>query len=274
MAKKNLRKTGQKIIIGNWKMNPLTVAEAKRIIVSVKKTAKKLDRTTVVACPPFPFIAYALPRDSGKSAGKREMRVGAQNVFYEEQGAFTGEVGARELSDMGLEYVIVGHSERRRTGEAGFAMESNEIIAKKAIAVAQTGMTAVLCVGETVRDEQGEYLDFLEKQIRASLAGFSKKFVIEGRLIIAYEPVWAIGAKEAMTPTLIHEMTIFVKKVLADLYGQDEAFNVPVLYGGSVNFRNAADIIREGEVNGLLVGRESVNAPGFTELLQAVDAVK
>ena len=274
MPKKSSRKSGQKIVIGNWKMNPLTVAETKRIIASVKKEAKKSVRTTVVMCPPFPFVGYALSKEPEKIGAKGVVAVGAQNVFYEEQGAYTGEVSARQLKDMGLHYVIVGHSERRRVGENSFASETDEIVAKKAIAVAQIGMVPILCVGETVRDQQGEYLEFLKNQIRASLQGFSKKFVIEHRLIIAYEPVWAIGAKEAMTPMLIHEMTIFIKKVLADLYGQDEAFDVPILYGGSVNFRNAAEIVREGEVSGLLVGRESVNAPGFVELIRAVDEIK
>jgi len=252
----------------------MSVEEAKHIIVAVKKEAKKLVRTSVVMCPPFPFISYALPKQPEKAGGKGAAGVGAQDVFYEEQGAFTGEVSARQLADMGLDYVIVGHSERRKEGESGFAGESDLVVAKKAAAVAQTGMTAVVCVGETSRDAHGEYLEFLKNQIRASLQLFSKKWVIERSLIVAYEPVWAIGAKEAMTPTLIHEMAIFIKKVLADLYGQDEAFDVPILYGGSVNFRNAADIVREGEVNGLLVGRESVNAPGFVELIRAVDGIK
>jgi triosephosphate isomerase len=131
-------------------------------------------------------------------------------------------------------------------------------------------MTAVLCIGEKTRDAQGDYLEFLKSQIKASLSGFPKKSL--SHLVIAYEPVWAIGAKEAMTPGLIHEMVIFVKKVLSDMYGQDEVAHVPVLYGGSVNFRNAADIIKLGEVDGLLVGRESVNMAGFPDLLKAVDS--
>ena len=272
MVKKISRKTGPAIVIGNWKMNPLTLAEARRIIASAKKTAKKLTRTHVVICPPFPFMEYALPKQPERSK-KGVVSVGAQDAFYEEQGPFTGEVSARQMADMGVQYVIVGHSERRRTGEHAFAAETDAIVARKAAAVAHAGMIAVLCVGETVRDAHGEYLEFLKNQIKASLQGFSKKFIADRLLIIAYEPVWAIGAKEAMTPTLIHEMTIFIKKVLADIYGQDEAFNVPILYGGSVNFRNAVDIIREGEVNGLLVGRESVNAPGFAELVCAVDEI-
>jgi triosephosphate isomerase len=274
MVKKTSRKNNPKIVVGNWKMNPLTAAEAKRIIGSVKKTAKKLSHTTIVICPPFPFMTHTLPRISLKSSEKSDVKTGAQNVFFEEQGAYTGEVSARQLVDIGVEYVIVGHSERRRIGATGFAGETDAVVAQKAVAAVEAGLTVILCVGETVRDTQGEYLDFLKNQIKMSLQGFSKKMVVGRRLIIGYEPLWAIGAKEAMTPTLVHEMTIFVKKVLADMYGQDEAFAVPILYGGSVNFRNAADIIRGGEVNGLLVGRESVNAPGFSELLRAVDEVK
>jgi triosephosphate isomerase len=121
-----------------------------------------------------------------------------------------------------------------------------------------------------VRDDQGAYLDFLKNQIKNSLAGFPKKSL--SKLIVAYEPVWAIGAKEAMTPAIVCEMAIFIKKVLSDMYGQDEVASVPVLYGGSVNFRNAADIVKLGGVDGLLVGRESINMAGFPDLLKAVDS--
>jgi triosephosphate isomerase len=114
-------------------------------------------------------------------------------------------------------------------------------------------------------------LDILKTQIKNSLNKVAKKNI--GKLIIAYEPVWAIGAKEAMSPTDIHEMSLFIKKVLADIYGHDEALSTTVLYGGSVNFRNAGDIIIKGEVDGLLVGRESINSAGFTELLKVVDSL-
>ena len=257
----------KKLVIGNWKMNPATVAHAKRIVAATKKTTRTLERTTVVVCPPFPFITYALPKGSG-ATNANELRVGAQDVSFEEAGPFTGDVSAAMLADMGLLYVIVGHSERRKVGE------TSEIVAKKALAAANAGLTAVVCVGEEVRDQDGAYLHFIKEQIKSSLVGFSKKLVASEKLVIAYEPIWAIGAKEAMTPALIHEMGIFIQKVLSDIYGQEEATVVPILYGGSVNFRNAADIIAIGDVDGLLVGRESVNQPGFSELLKAVDGVK
>ena len=262
-----LKRKQKKLVIGNWKMNPATVAHAKRIIVATKKTARILEHTSVVMCPPFPFITYALPR-GGAAGHAKDPKVGAQDVSFEEAGPFTGDVSVAMLADMGLSYVIVGHSERRKTGE------TNDIVARKAIAAAAGGLVAVVCVGEETRDTDGAYLDFIKEQIKSSLVGFSRKAVTDGKLVIAYEPIWAIGAKDAMTPGAIHEIGIFIKKVLSDIYGQDEATTVLILYGGSVNFRNAADIIAMGDVDGLLVGRESVNQPGFSELLRAVDMVK
>jgi triosephosphate isomerase len=271
-----------KIIIGNWKMNPQTVLEAKHIIAKTKNIVRKLERTTVVICPPFPFIPFAIVRKSARTGNKsanksstrnvksNEVKAGAQNVFPEAEGAFTGEVSARELVDLGVEYVIVGHSERRIGGNAG-SVETDMDVSRKTAAVVQAGMTVVLCIGEKTRDDLGEYLDVVRDEIKASLQAFPKRAL--GQLIIAYEPIWAVGAKAAMTPATIHEMVIFIKKVLSDIYGQASAVEVPILYGGSVNFRNAADIIALGQVDGLLVGRESVNVPGFVELLKTVDGI-
>ncbi len=239
-------------------MNPESVLQAKTIVAKTRKAALKMEHTSVIVCPPFPFIPFV--------ANKIGIKAGAQNVYFEERGAFTGQVSALMLKDSGVTHVIVGHSEPRDMGE------TDELIAKKAGALSHVGLTTVLCVGEKVRDEQGAYLDFLKDQIKNSLAGFSKKSLTH--LIVAYEPVWAIGAKEAMTPAIVHEMAIFIKKVLSDMYGQEEASVVPILYGGSVNFRNAADIVKLGGVDGLLVGRESVNMAGFPDLLKAVDSVR
>ena len=246
----------KKIVIGNWKMNPTTLEQAKKIIADIKKSAGKVKNVVVVACPPFPYV--------GLVGSKGQLFSGAQNVHFEDSGAYTGEVSASILVDLGLKYVIVGHSERRKMGE------TSDVVAKKAAATAAAGMTAVVCIGESVRDAQGDYIEPLKEQIKQSLQGFTKKSL--SKLIVAYEPVWTSGAKEAMTPALIHETVIFIKKTLADIFGQHETSNVPILYGGSVNFRNAADIITLGEVDGLLVGRESINPPGFADLLKAVDA--
>ncbi len=169
------------------------------------------------------------------------------------------------LKDIGVTHIIVGHSERRAGGE------TDEIVAKKTQAVLEIGIHPIVCVGEKERDAHGLYLETLKDQIKNSLANAPKKLI--NQLIIAYEPIWAIGAKEAMDPSIVHEMSLFIKKVLSDIYGHDNAINTPILYGGSVNFRNASDIIEKGQVDGLLIGRESVNIPGFIELLKAVDTV-
>ena len=248
----------KKIVIGNWKMNPASYDEALKIFNSKKRFCPKLNKTNVVICPPF-IYSYSFIRKNKDNA----IAIGAQNVFHEEQGAFTGEVSVNMLKDIGISYVITGHSERRLRGE------TDEDISKKIQLSINSGIYSVLCIGESERDANGNYLNFIKEQIKNSLSKVNKKLI--NKLIIAYEPIWAIGAKEAMNSGDILEMTLFIKKVLSDMFGQNEASNIPILYGGSVNFRNAGDIISKGQVNGLLVGRESVNRSGFIELLKAVD---
>lgn len=241
-------------------MNPTTLEEASHIFKKVKNTAQKLDSTHVIICPPFPYISKFV-----SSKAKTSVGIGAQDAFSEERGSFTGEVSPAMLRDLGVSHVIVGHSERRLAGE------SDEVVAKKVQAVLEAGIHPIVCVGEKERDTHGLYLDTLKVQIKNSLAKVPKK--LASQVIIAYEPLWAIGAKEPMEPSIIEEMTIFIRKVLADIFGQENALKTTVLYGGSINFRNAPDIITRGKVDGLLVGRESVNIPGFIELLKAVDVV-
>jgi triosephosphate isomerase len=149
--------------------------------------------------------------------------------------------------------------------------ETDEMVSKKIALAIDTGLKPILCVGESEHDSHGVYLDTLKNQIKMSLQKVQKKYISE--LIIAYEPIWAIGAKEPMSTSVINEMVIFVKKVVSDMYGHENGISIPVLYGGSVSFRNAADIVSNGGVNGLLVGRESINPEGFVELLKAVDAI-
>lgn len=254
----------RKIIVGNWKMNPVTFEEAQHIYKKAKAAATKLTSTQVVMCPPFVYIPKFVPSKTGAKV-KPVVSIGAQNVSTEPMGAHTGEVSAPMLKDLGATHVIVGHSERRTAGE------TDEAVSKKAFAVLEAGMRPIVCVGEAVHDSQGMYLETLKNQIKNSLSKVPKKLFKE--IIVAYEPVWAIGAKEPMEAPMIEEMAIFIKKVLSDLADQDSARSIPILYGGSINFRNAPDIMTRGKVDGLLVGRESVNAPGFVELLKAVDVL-
>jgi triosephosphate isomerase len=239
-------------------MNPASYNEALKIFNSIKRFSTKLNKTSVIICPPFVYSQSFIKKNKDNL-----ISIGAQNVFSEEQGSFTGEVSVNMLKDLGINYVIVGHSERRAKGE------TDEDVAKKSQLVLDSGMYAVVCIGEKERDVNGNYLNFIKEQIKNSLSKLNKKSI--NKLIIAYEPIWAIGAKEAMGAGDILEMTLFIKKVISDMFGQNEASNVPILYGGSVNFRNAGDIIIKGQVNGLLVGRESVSKSGFVELLKVVD---
>ena len=252
-------RNNKKLIVGNWKMNPLTLEEAKKLAGKIRRIAPNLSSTETVIAPPLLYVEPCTPKKNIKY-----FHLGAQAVSSEiGQGAFTGEVSADMLKDMGVEYVIIGHSEQRARGE------SDASVAKKTLAVLETGMTPIICVGEVTRDEAGEYLETLKSQIKQSLADIPAKFA--NKIVLAYEPVWAIGAQEPMKNEDIYESSLFVKKVFSDIFGADAGVKAKVLYGGSVNFRNAADIISVGKVDGLLVGRESVNAVGFVELLKVVD---
>ncbi len=248
----------RKIIVGNWKMNPTSLTDAQNNFKKVRQVADRLSSIYVVVCPPTIYI-------SKFTSTPGSLGIGAQNTHFETQGAFTGEISPVMLKDIGVTHVIVGHSERRTAGE------TDEIVAKKVQAVLEAGIHPIVCVGEMERDSHAIYLETLKNQIKNSLVKVPKKLI--SQLIVAYEPVWAIGAKEAVEPAIIEEMAIFVRKVLSDIFGQENAIKTPILYGGSINFRNAPEIITRGKVDGLLVGRESVNTPGFVELLKAVDAV-
>lgn len=250
--------TTKRLVVGNWKMNPQSLDDAKHIARKTRQAAARLRRTEAVVCPPFVFIAACAPR---WRAGHFYM--GAQNVSFESGGAHTGEVSAAMLKDIGVRFVITGHSEERRAGE------TDQTVSKKAKAILEADMIPIVCVGEKQRDEGGAHFDFVREEIKGSLADIPKKYARS--IILAYEPVWAIGAQEAMAPEQIYEMSLFVKKVFADIFGNDSAMKAAVLYGGSVTARNAGDIITIGRVDGLLVGRESVGSVGFTELLKAVD---
>lgn len=256
-----MRKT-KKLVVGNWKMNPQSIEEAKKIAVSVKRIMRSIKNTTVVLCPPFVYLSSISSLVSGSFS------LGAQNANYEALGAFTGEVSFSELSQFKVDYVIIGHSERRNPPTGGG--ESDELINKKVRAVVGGGMTAIICVGESVRDNNGDFYGFLKQQITSALKDVSKKSL--DSVVIAYEPIWAVGAKEAVAPGELHEMSIFIKKVLKDLFGVFSD-TVRVIYGGDADRVNADVLVREGNVAGLLVGRESLRAKDFIEIIKLVDVI-
>jgi len=253
-------KKNKRLIVANWKMNPETVGEAKEIFRKTKASFKNLKNIKVVICPPFVYLS-----DLEKLLGSNQKQfcLGAQDMFWEKGGSFTGEISAGMLKKES--YVILGHSERRDLGE------TDEMISKKVNSALKAGLQTILCIGEKERDDHGEYLHFLRGQLTHSIGKLSKSLL--DNLIIAYEPVWAIGKAEAMKANDIYETSIFIKKILVEIFGQKTDINVPILYGGSVSDKNAREIITLGEVQGLLVGRQSLDPEKFGELLKIVDSL-
>lgn len=251
-------KKQKKLVVGNWKMNPLTLEDAKNILNNVKKISPKLKKTEVVICPPYIYIPLL------SKTRVKNLSIGAQNAHYEINGSFTGEVSFAELDQFGVDFVILGHSERRKMGE------DNVLINKKIKAITGCGMKAILCIGESQRDHGGDYLSFIRSQISECLKDIPKKSI--DNVIIAYEPIWAIGAKDAMSPVDLHEMNIFIKKVLRDAFGV-LADDVRVIYGGAVDKNNAFELVKEGNVSGFLVGRESLKAKDFVEIIKIIESI-
>ena len=199
------------------------------------------------------------------SVGHKPISYGAQNVFCEKDGSHTGETSLSMLKDAGVSHIILGHSERRAKGE------TSEDVQKKISLVLKEKLIPILCIGEAERDMEGEYLSVIKNEIKDALKDVSQANV--KKIVIAYEPVWAIGktGEEAITGRDLHEMTLYIRKVLSDLYNQRTAFSVPVLYGGSVTGNNAKDIFSEGEVQGFLVGRASLDAKEFGKIISIVN---
>lgn len=247
----------KKLIVGNWKMAPSSMAEAKKLVANTKKVATKLKRTTAVIAPSFVHVATF-------STKKSKVLWGAQDVCEKSEGAITGEVSVKMLKDLKVEFVIIGHSNRRMMGE------TNEKIAKKVVTTLAEGLKPILCIGESVRDNDGEYLEEIKNQLLECIKDVKRGDMLD--LVIAYEPVSAIGATEPLNSHDIHTSVLYIRKVLAEHFSKDLAHAAMVLYGGTVNSINASEIIKNGGVDGLLIGRASLSNE-FGELLMAVDRV-
>lgn len=266
----------KKIIIANWKMNPLSLKEAKRIFNEIKRTASKMLKVETVVCPPFVYLSSL---GSRTSKWKFCFQVGAQDVFYEDPvggGSFTGEISVKMLKNLGVKYVIVGHSERRDPPIGGG--ETNEIINKKIKAVLGAGMKVIFCVGEKERDEEGEYLRFIKDEINEGLKGVQKKFFNPpaGGLIFAYEPIWAISSNKGAhvdNPESALRIAIFIRRTIMEITDGQIARSVPILYGGSICPQNAEAFLKDGGMQGLLVGHESLNPKHFNEILKIANQI-
>ncbi len=250
----------KKILAANWKMNPGTLAEAKKLLSECNKLCRKLKGTDMIILPPALYLSPLAALSSDK-----KLSLGAQNAFFEEKGAFTGELSAAMLSDAGARYVLVGHSERRARGE------SDEEVSKKVAAILKNGMSAVVCVGEAHRDSHAQYLTFLKKQLLFAFAGVTKSSL--NRISIAYEPVWAIGKdyRAAMSAHDLYQTSLFIRKVLSELYSKEIALQFPIIYGGSVEPANAHDLMHNAGVSGFLVGHASLQIESFSRIAYEMD---
>lgn len=233
-----------KIIIANWKMNPASLEEA-------KKLAKESDVDGLVICPPFLFI-----EEVGLKIKKAKL--GAQDLFWEDKGAYTGEVSTEELKSVGAEYVIIGHSERRKN-----LGETDEMVAKKIASALKADLKPILCVGESreIRD-RGKTKEFVENQLRIDL---SKIITDSAEIIVAYEPIWAIGTGNPDTPENMSNMVKFIKELLVKLGSK---LKVHIIYGGSVTSANVESFFQRKEIEGALVGGASLKGDEITKIVE------
>lgn len=237
-----------KYVIGNLKMNLNSIQERERYLNLLKKelTGQKLTNTELILLPPFIHLEVF------RKSLSRKVKIGAQNFFFESKGPFTGEISPLMLSNLGCEYALAGHSERRR-----YFLEKNEEISLKIIAAMKNGISPILCVGETgVEKENQETLKVISTQIKECLRGVSRTRL--EKIIIAYEPVWAVGTDITPSAHEIMEAKVLIRKVLVELFGKKYAELVRIIYGGSVNAKNLNEICLEPEMDGVLIGRESL----------------
>ncbi|MBI4309749.1 MAG: triose-phosphate isomerase [Candidatus Omnitrophica bacterium] len=245
------------IIAGNWKMNK-TSLEAIAIAEELKRDLVDVGGVDIVVCPPFTAL-----QSVSEALTDMNIAVGAQNVHWVDNGAFTGEISASMLKDFGARYVIVGHSERRQ-----YFGETNETVNKRLRAALAHGLTPIVCVGENLAErEAGKTFDVIKNHCEGSLAGLSGDEA--GRIVIAYEPVWAIGTGRTATPQQAQEAHAFIRQLLEKLFSADVAGDVRIQYGGSVTPENIASLIAQPDIDGALVGGASLKAQPFATIVKA-----
>lgn len=244
------------LIAGNWKMFK-TPTQAKKFLTELKDVVTDVTNVEIMAAPPFTALAAAQ-----EILGYSNIKIGAQNVFWEDEGAFTGEISAPMLKDLGCEYVIIGHSERRQ-----YFGETDETVNKRIAAALKANLAPVMCVGETDDERKSEKtFSVLDKQIQKGLQGLDINLL--ARLVIAYEPVWAIGTGNTATSAQAEEVHAFLREKLAQMFGSDFAAKIRILYGGSVKPANIKELMSQENIDGALVGGASLEAESFTQIIK------
>lgn len=247
------------LIAGNWKMNK-TIGEAVELAKEIVSAAAKTGDREVVIAPPFTALALVADTLKGSSVG-----LAAQDLFWEEKGAFTGEVSPLMLKDAGCSHVIVGHSERRQ-----YFGETDETVCRKIKAALSAGLTPIVCIGELLSErEEGKTFAVIERQLRQGLNAISGEDA--AKLVIAYEPVWAIGTGKTASPDQAQETHDFIRRQLAELFGKDIAETLRILYGGSVTPENIDDLMRMPDIDGALVGGASLKPESFGRIINFIN---
>jgi triosephosphate isomerase (TIM) len=252
------------IIAGNWKMNK-TLLETATLCTEIMKEVKGVTGVEIVLSPPFVNLEKASNIVNGTS-----IKISAQNMYYETSGAYTGEVSGAMLKGVGCEYVILGHSERRAYFE-----ESDEIINLKLKAAFDSSLVPIVCVGERLDErEAGKAFEVVEKQLTGSLKEISQYILDKGLdIVIAYEPVWAIGTGKVATPEQAQEMHGFIRDKLVSMFGQAKAGEIRILYGGSVKPDNITELIKNVDIDGALVGGASLKVESFVKIIQGAKEI-
>ena len=246
-------------IAGNWKMNT-NLAEGLALVRAMLGDLEKLKSVETVLCPPFVSLQPIMDLVRGSS-----IRLGAQNVYFKESGAYTGEVSPRMIAGL-CKYVILGHSERRQ-----YFLETDAVVNAKVKAVLATGLAPILCVGETLeQNEAGKTGEVLTRQVRDGL----KDIAVEKSVVIAYEPIWAIGTGRAATGAQAGQTIGLIRHTIAELWGGENADEIRILYGGSVTGSNVTEFIKETQIDGALVGGASLKAADFVEIVRLTEKIK
>jgi len=234
-----------------------TIKEAIELVNGLKREFADIEEVEIVVCPPYTALSdvYELIMDSN-------IKLGAQDVYWEEKGAFTGEISPQMLKDAGCQYVIIGHSERRK-----YFGETNQTVNKKLKAVIRTGLLPIVCVGEKLEERQsGKTFDVVKDHVEGSLADLTAEDM--GKTVIAYEPVWAIGTGVNATPQQAQEVHSYIRKLLTDMFDEEIANNTRIQYGGSVTPENIKELIAQEDVDGALVGGASLKVDSFTKIVK------
>lgn len=245
------------LIAGNWKMNK-TATEAVDLIEEVKSLVGNQSSVQVCVCPSFISLAKA-----SELVEESQLLLGAQDMNAEPSGAFTGEISAEMLRDLYVSFVILGHSERRQ-----FFGETNHSVNKKILAAVENNLKPIYCIGETLEErEAGKTLDVVGSQVREGLESFPSQSI--ENLVLAYEPVWAIGTGKTATDEMAQEVHAYIRKVLTDIFGESSASKIRILYGGSMKPENAAGLLAQEDVDGGLIGGASLTARAFSGIVEA-----